>query len=77
MTQTRSKSFSDWITRVVATTTIVGVRTGRTMRQKICRSLAPSTRAASSISVEIPFSPADSTTTAKPVSRLPGFLGSA
>ncbi len=67
ITQIRSNVFRVWITRVVATTTMVGERMGTMMRRKMFHSLAPSTRAASRTSVDIPFSPADSTIIVKPV----------
>ena len=45
------------MTMVVATTAIVGMSSGRMILRKICTSLAPSTRAASSSSVLMPLRP--------------------
>ena len=61
-----SKVFSAVITIVVATTAIVGASSGRMMLRKTWSSLAPSMRAASSSSVEMPFRPAERMTRAKP-----------
>ena len=52
---------------VVATTTMVELIIGMVILRKISHSLAPSTRAASVISLGIPFRPADRMTIAKPV----------
>src|SRR5437762_4510353 len=52
---------------VVVTTASVGASKGTITRRKICSSLAPSTRAASSSSTGIPLSAAEMMTVQKPV----------
>ena len=54
-------------TRSHTVTTAMGSESGSWMRRKMSHSLAPSVRAASITSSEMPFSAADSTTIAKPV----------
>ena len=62
-----SKVFSAVMIIVVETTAIVGSSNGKMIPRKTCHSFAPSTRAASSSSVLMPFRPADRMTIAKPV----------
>src|SRR5687768_11550545 len=52
---------------VVATTAIVGLSRGIVIEAKICHSEAPSTRAASITSGEMPLRPAERMTVQKPV----------
>ncbi len=62
-----SNAYSAVMIIVVATTAIVGDRSGSVIRRKTSISVAPSTRAASRISGLMPFSAADRMTIAKPV----------
>src|SRR5512139_3186146 len=62
-----SKILSTLMTIVVMTTAIVGMMVGTMMPQNTRHSLAPSTRAASSISTGTPLSEADSMVMQKPV----------
>ena len=64
---TMSKIFSVAMAIVVVTVTIEPRIIGTIIPKKIWRSLAPSSRAASRISIDTPLIAADSTTIAKPV----------
>ena len=66
MTKTRSKIFSTLIISVTSTTTSTGASSGTVTRRNTCHSLAPSTRAASSVSRGIAASPAAISTIANP-----------
>jgi hypothetical protein len=68
MARTMSNSFSVAMKTVTATTMIAERIDGTVTFQKISDGLAPSMRAASTISVGTPLSAADRTTVAKPTS---------
>ena len=67
MTYTMSNVLRAVMIIVVVTTAIVGASSGRVMPRNTWRSVAPSTRAASSSSGLMPLSAADRMTIAKPV----------
>ena len=62
-----SKIFITVISVVTKTVMIVPLICGTTTRKKICRSPAPSIRAASSVSTGTPLIAAESSTIAKPI----------